>query len=250
MPQSRPSFPRRFDLLDDDDDDNDALPPPRAAVAARAAAGLGGGMGGGLAAARAAAAAGLPLLDDDGELRTNDGWALLDGVGVGGAGGVGLARPPPLPARAPPGMGGIQAAVPIGGGGAAGTARPPPPRYVRRSSFSGPSTNNPLLARNPSSPDLPSLRGRGEGEHASSSRPSDDDDCANAGGGAVVPSAPPKMTMRIHRHLADQHLFGSPAVNDENGAMSAGELMPLFHAAVFENSRRDANFCIFEFFIF
>jgi hypothetical protein len=33
----------------------------------------------------------------------------------------------------------------------------------------------------------------------------------------------PKMTMRVHRHLADQHFFGSPSVDDEKGAMTAGE---------------------------
>ena len=34
----------------------------------------------------------------------------------------------------------------------------------------------------------------------------------------------PKMTMRVHRHLADQHFFGSPSVDDDKGAMSAGEI--------------------------
>jgi hypothetical protein len=34
----------------------------------------------------------------------------------------------------------------------------------------------------------------------------------------------PKMTMRVHRHLADQHFFGSPSVNDGKGAMTAGEI--------------------------
>ena len=36
--------------------------------------------------------------------------------------------------------------------------------------------------------------------------------------------AVPKMTMRVHRHLADQHFFGSPAVDDYKGAMTAGEI--------------------------
>lgn len=35
----------------------------------------------------------------------------------------------------------------------------------------------------------------------------------------------PKMTMRVHRHLADQHFFGSPSVDDEKGTMTAGELL-------------------------
>ena len=33
----------------------------------------------------------------------------------------------------------------------------------------------------------------------------------------------PKLTMRVHRHLADQHFFGSPSVDDEKGGMIAGE---------------------------
>jgi hypothetical protein len=34
----------------------------------------------------------------------------------------------------------------------------------------------------------------------------------------------PKISIRIHRHLADQHLFGSPSINDDNGAMPAGKI--------------------------
>ncbi len=34
----------------------------------------------------------------------------------------------------------------------------------------------------------------------------------------------PKMTLRIHHHLADQHFFGSPSVDDEKGAMTAGKM--------------------------
>lgn len=34
----------------------------------------------------------------------------------------------------------------------------------------------------------------------------------------------PKMTMRVHRHLADQHFFGSPSVDDDKGAMTAGAM--------------------------
>ncbi|KAL3774212.1 hypothetical protein ACHAW5_008537 [Stephanodiscus triporus] len=45
------------------------------------------------------------------------------------------------------------------------------------------------------------------------------------GWNAVLPNAaapePPKITVRVHRHLADQHLFGSPSVNDEGGTMVA-----------------------------
>ncbi len=35
--------------------------------------------------------------------------------------------------------------------------------------------------------------------------------------------AVPKMTMRVHRHLADQHFFGSPSVDDYKGA-TVGEI--------------------------
>lgn len=30
----------------------------------------------------------------------------------------------------------------------------------------------------------------------------------------------PKMTVRVHRHLADQHFFGAPSIDDENGDMN------------------------------
>jgi len=38
----------------------------------------------------------------------------------------------------------------------------------------------------------------------------------------------PKISIRVHRHLADQHLLGVPSVNDENGTMAAGERMICF----------------------
>jgi len=34
----------------------------------------------------------------------------------------------------------------------------------------------------------------------------------------------PKLTIRVHRHLFDQHLFGTPAVDDENGTMNTGKI--------------------------
>jgi len=70
---------------------------------------------------------------------------------------------------------------------------------LRRSSFSGPSPNNmsPFSSRL-SSPSL-----------LKSKSPIKEE---------------PKMTLRIHRHLADQHLFGLPAVNDENGGINSGRM--------------------------
>jgi hypothetical protein len=34
----------------------------------------------------------------------------------------------------------------------------------------------------------------------------------------------PKLTIRVHRHLVDQHLFGTPSVDDENGTMNTGKM--------------------------
>mmetsp|Transcript_26410 Transcript_26410/g.42942 ORF Transcript_26410/g.42942 Transcript_26410/m.42942 type:complete len:1203 (-) Transcript_26410:24-3632(-) len=37
---------------------------------------------------------------------------------------------------------------------------------------------------------------------------------------ATTTAKNPKMTVRIHRHLADQHFFGAPSIDDEDGAMN------------------------------
>lgn len=34
----------------------------------------------------------------------------------------------------------------------------------------------------------------------------------------------PKLTIRVHRHLVDQHLFGTPSVDDESGTMYTGKM--------------------------
>ena len=117
---------------------------------------------------------------------------------------------------------------------------PSSPRYARRSSFTlgGENRNVPYLSplssslaapHNASSPNLlfgstsPNLFGspnaNSEWEQASPSR----------SGAPSSPSPPPtkshpKMTIKIHRHLADQHFFGSPNVNDDNGNMTSGSI--------------------------
>eukprot|EP00804_Cyclotella_cryptica_P020570 CCRYP_003413-RA/>CCRYP_003413-RA protein AED:0.01 eAED:0.01 QI:325/1/1/1/1/1/2/496/1130 len=50
----------------------------------------------------------------------------------------------------------------------------------------------------------------------------------------------PKMTLRIHRHLADQHLFNLPSIQEENGNMHVGSMnlnADFFHPNI-ENSLR------------
>lgn len=52
-----------------------------------------------------------------------------------------------------------------------------------------------------------------------------DSSAANTPGGgrhsiATNTAKIPKMTVRVHRHLADQHFFGAPSIDDENGDMN------------------------------
>ncbi|KAL7483986.1 hypothetical protein ACHAW6_009639 [Cyclotella cf. meneghiniana] len=56
----------------------------------------------------------------------------------------------------------------------------------------------------------------------------------------------PKMTLRIHRHLADQHLFNLPSIQEENGNMHVGSMnlnADFFHPNI-ENSLRQRQQCI------
>jgi len=76
-------------------------------------------------------------------------------------------------------------------------------RYARRSSFSGSSSTaantspTTTTLKNPSTPTSPSN---------------------------YTSPVSPKLSLHIHRHLVDQHFFGSASVNDESGTMSAGSI--------------------------
>jgi hypothetical protein len=143
------------------------------------------------------------------------GGRLVRRFSLGGGGDAArmMARgPPPLPP---------QAAASASAAGAGGTAVARPGHVRRSSSSSGDATA-------PAPASLVAFR------NSASSSPnllvSDLRRAATAGGEASGNGnwdhpavVAPKMSIRVHRHLADQHFLGVPAVNDENGNMAAGE---------------------------
>ena len=152
------------------------------------------------------------------------------------AAGIGLARPPAPIAQRP------QSAIPgprfgawaeANGGSTHNNASLSTTRYVRRSSFSGTgsftsgardltspwgatatTTNSAFSSASPNrSPSMLNLSRASDPLSGAAALAANDN----------TPSAP-KMTLRIHRHLADQHFFGSPSINDESGTMNAGKM--------------------------
>ncbi|KAL9180010.1 hypothetical protein ACHAXT_007980 [Thalassiosira profunda] len=90
-----------------------------------------------------------------------------------------------------------------------------PPQYsVRRSSFSGTNNGSPFSSHHQR---RNSELDRGVSSHnarEAKSPPSI----------AAATSTAPKISIQIHRHLADQHFFGSPSVDDAKGAMSSSQV--------------------------
>ncbi|KAL7538071.1 hypothetical protein ACHAXR_011479, partial [Thalassiosira sp. AJA248-18] len=167
------------------------------------------------------------------------GTATAPIMGAGGGGGVAsLVRPQSAVPGAPRFGAWAEAAENSSASAAASSASSSSfatghQRYERRSSFSGTVAGGPLSSfGNVSSPNLlhgntNSTNSNNMGGNANGnwdlSRSSNPCSSPARASMAATPSAP-KMTLRIHRHLADQHFFGSPSVNDENGSMNEGKM--------------------------
>ena len=161
-----------------------------------------------------------------------------------------IVRPSPPPPRRPGGGGGgggLPRRFSHGGGGDAALmmARGPPPPVppLPPQAAAGGTAAMPGYARRPSSAAATSASAslvafRNSASSSPNLHVSDPRRAATAVGGetsgnsnwdihpAHAPAVVlPKISIRVHRHLADQHLLGVPSVNDENGTMAAGEIM-------------------------